>query len=232
MGLFFSHQLFADLCPDGTYKVRSHPRSSYYRTDGVFVSNSVVEEYCKNYRSDGPHELIFNEKAPKRYPVKNEKFKKCTQSNTNQIAEIFSKLNKVLTSVGKIDIYCSERSIIHANNPASSFIEQKSIILYDLAFNANLEKIISHELAHFLWENLSDIEKNTYYETAEWREIKELKLYITKRSHFTASDGKTSPEEDFANNVEAFLYDRKNFDNNFIKISNLINIILGGANGK
>lgn len=134
--LFCIRNLFADVCPPGMYKVRSHPRSSYYRTDGVFVSNTVVEDYCKNYRNEGPHQLKFLEKMPKNYPLKKEHFKKCNSENA---------------------------------------------------------KIIGHELSHFLWENLSSQEKASYYEIAQWREIKDLKLFVTNRDKFTATDGKTSP---------------------------------------
>ena len=70
---------------------------------------------------------------------------------------------------------------------------------------------MAHELAHILYERLSKKERKSYKLVAKWktRKIKGKKTIINTRQVFTAIDGIFSPDEDFANNIEYYLFDEK-----------------------
>ncbi len=207
-------------CPQRTYLVHRHPRQAYYRNDGTYVSSTTISSYCKNYRDDGSLKTIFLKRMPKRWPHKNEQFKKCSQKKQRQISKILSSIPKVLTSVGKLKIYCGKKSYI-ANNPAASAPTDKIIILYDQGFQMDTKRIVIHELAHILWNRLSDQEKNSYQHHSHWSLVHGV--YIHNRTSFSESDGKNSPEEDFANNVEHYFANHENFKKNFPRIYGWIN---------
>lgn len=123
---FFQFNAFAS-CPLGTYPVQSHSRSSFYRNDGTHVSSTVVGAYCRNYRSDGPIEISYKDRAPSDYPYKKEKFIKCRPNDITKINDRILAFHKVLTSLGKINFYCADKSSVYSNNPASSFIEKNQL---------------------------------------------------------------------------------------------------------
>ncbi len=81
------------------------------------------------------------------------------------------------------------------------------IILYRRAFSepSNLERVIAHEVVHVLiLKEWADSFKK-YKETSGWSDV-DGNGY--RKGEFVEHDGKTSAEEDFANNVEYFLFDR------------------------
>lgn len=81
------------------------------------------------------------------------------------------------------------------------------IILYPRAFSefSNLERVIAHEAVHVLiLKEWADSFKK-YKETSGWSGV-DGNGY--RKGKFVEYDGKSSPEEDFANNVEYFLFDQ------------------------
>lgn len=186
----------ANSCPEGMHLVQGHPRSEYYRNDGVHVDATTVSSYCRHYRNDGPVKTEFSQKMPKDWPYKKEDFKKCSKEKQNKISKILSSLPKILTNVGKLQIYCPSKSST-PNNPATSAPDVKIIALYDSSFAMDTKRVIIHELAHLLWTRLSENEKGTYQKSSGWSSY--LGIKIITRTKFSEEDGKHSPEEDFAN---------------------------------
>ena len=202
-------------CPEGTYLVQEHPRQSHYRSDGTYVSSTFVSSYCRNYINDGPLKEQYLTKMPSGWPHRKEKFKKCSQQKQKLISNILSTIPKVLTSVGKLQIYCGNQSET-PNNPATSSPMARIIVLYNSSFKQNTRRIMIHELAHLLWARLSDKEKNSYQNAGNWSLVQGI--YIYNRTAFSEPDGKIGPEEDFANNVEHYFSNTKKFKKNFSKI--------------
>ena len=223
---FIISSAFALECPEGKYYVNEHFRTDYYRTDGTYVSKADVSEYCKNYRNDGPLKIKFWEKIPKGWPFKNEIFKKCTPLEQKNIKNISYSLPKILTYVGKIKILCAKKSDAE-DNPATSSPEGKIIVFYDSAFKMDIKRVLAHELAHFLYNSLSDNEKKLYWKTAKWNSKNSKKIPQTDRVIFSAPDGRFNPEEDFANNVEQFLIEPQKMKNDFFEISKYLELLLG-----
>ena len=84
--------------------------------------------------------------------------------------------------------------------------------MYDSISSYNLQRVITHELAHILYIHLSDEESESYKTVAKWEPYttKDGKtLMVNTRKVFTAIDGIFSPDEDFANNIEYYLFDEK-----------------------
>ncbi len=208
------------------YSVQGHSRSAYYRNDGTHVSSTTVSSYCRHYRDDGSVKEEFPHKMPKGWPYKKEDFKKCSKEKQGKISKILSSLPKILTNVGKLQIYCPSKSNA-PNNPATSSPDAKVIALYDLSFKMDTKRVIIHELAHLLWARLSDKEKQSYYDASLWIKFDDALVY--NKTSFSAPDGKHSPEEDFANNIEHYFAESLNFNKNFPKIHKWINKLFGAT---
>ena len=70
----------------------------------------------------------------------------------------------------------------------------------------------AHELAHILYIHLSDKERDSYKSVAKWESVitaEDKTATVNTRKVFTAIDGIFSPDEDFANNIEYYLFDEK-----------------------
>jgi hypothetical protein len=199
------------------YKVQEHYRQAHYR-NGKFVKGSNISAYCKHYRSDGPLKSIFKSNMPRGWPQKKEKFKKCSQIKQRKIDKALSALPKILTNIGKLKIHCANRSIF-SGNPASTAPSVKIVVLYDLAFSEDLSRYLAHELAHILYDRLSDEEKKSLHKVSRW--IKTINgEFKTKRKKFSEYDGKSDPDEDFSNNVEHYLFEKESFKKDYPKIFN------------
>ena len=221
-----STEAYAKECPKGTYLVREHPRHAYYRSDGTYVSKTTISSYCKNYRDDGLLKSEFKSMMPKGWPHKKEKFKKCSKKNLTRTQKILAELPKILTNVGSLKIYCADRSI-YPNNPASAAPAAKIIVLYDSSFSGDLRRYIGHELAHVLYDRLSNEEKRELHKISLWGKDKNGK-YLTTRRKFSEPDGANDPDEDFANNVENYLFNKEEFRKEFPLIFNWIDHLFGG----
>lgn len=96
-------------------------------------------------------------------------------------------------------------------NPSTS--NYGDIVLYDNAFGQDrvLARILSHELAHRVFSALTKADQRSYYSAAGWRQVgkgamAQLRPGRPSKS-FVTEDGMKSPEEDFANNIETFIFD-------------------------
>lgn len=95
-------------------------------------------------------------------------------------------------------------------NPGS--YSEGNIVLYDRAFDSNysLARVIAHELAHGIYENASDKWKNGYRDALGWKLNRYTQSYQPpKNREFVKSEGRDSPNEDFAINIDFYLFDPK-----------------------
>ena len=209
-------------CPKGQYLVRAHWRMGYYRSDGIRVSPAKVSAYCKNYRTRKPLVLQFHN--VKKGTSKEKKYKNFSKKEERQIRKAFKKIPQILTDVGKVMLY-RQGVGKYPKNPASVNSKNKRIVLYDNIFNDNVERILAHELAHILYYNLSKKARISYEKVAGWK----VGVYSNgHRKVFVASDGQYSPSEDFANNVEYYLYEEIVLKNKNPKIYKWIKQFMGG----
>jgi hypothetical protein len=221
----YSNSIFAFDCPTGQYFVHSHFRSSYYRSDGTFVSSANVEAHCKEYRVSSPLVLKYSSEMPKGWPFQLEIFKPWTSSERKLLEKEIAKLPKALREQGLVTVLRAVKSSFQ-DNPSTSAPDESIIVFYDSAQSFGYKRVVTHELAHTLYGKLNKNELKTYYEAAGWKETSQNK-FSTSRTSFSEPDGALGPDEDFANNVEHLV-----FNNNYKnildkKIANCIKSILG-----
>nr|WP_295902548.1 hypothetical protein [uncultured Bdellovibrio sp.] len=119
--------------------------------------------------------------------------------------EVFEELPEELWSHALQGIYRSSKSREYPN-PATS--ADGIIVLYDSAFDnkANLPRITGHELSHQLYKDLSDKDRQDYGYTTNWYSFGKDQ-YISRKDGFVQDDGRESPDEDFSNNLEYYLFE-------------------------
>lgn len=210
---------YATDCPEGTYFRRAHERSSYYRSDGTFVSAAKVKASCveKRFGHDFWIRLLKGGK-PKDWPHK-ETATKWSDNEKERVLEALSVLPEIFQLKSLKGIYRLSKSKDFPN-PASH--APNIVVLYDSAFEnkRNLARIVSHELAHQIYQQLSAEDRRDYGRVAEWStEIIGSLVYIDlKRSGYVEEDSKKDPDEDFANNIEYFLFNRKELEKKSPKV--------------
>jgi len=195
-------------CGVGKHYVKSHFRKAYTRSDGVHFKATTVKEHCadnpKNYDFWNPK---LKNGRPDGWARKTEKSKHWSTEEREKTLEALSKMPPALMSAKLREIDRMIRSQDFPN-PASS--DNGDIVLYDTAFekDKSLTQILSHELAHQYYKNLSGKDFESYRKAADWFNISNLgtkPVYRTAGRMFVAKDGVNSIEEDFANNIEYFL---------------------------
>ncbi len=107
-----------------------------------------------------------------------------------------------------LEIYRLKKSKDYPN-PASN--SDGILALYDSSFDnsRNLARILTHELGHQNYNDLKESDKQDYRRATNWDfELGiDRKYYrIGRKSGYVEEDGNTSPEEDYANNLEYFIY--------------------------
>jgi hypothetical protein len=201
----------ATKCGANQYLVRAHFRRAYQRADGTFVSAATVESHCRD-RSRIFEVWIskFTSDLPAGWPSK-ERAVSWTEEEKLRIIDALETLPDLLTSQSVRAVVRVRRSV-EPHNPAS-ISDGGNLAIYDTAFakDLRLARVLAHELSHRLFQSSEDTLQYSYRKATGWRLQEENRvLYRTRRkSGFVESDGANSPEEDFANNVEYFLFDQE-----------------------
>ncbi len=196
-------------CPEGKYPVRSHPRRAYYRANGVFVRASQVLSSCREKREG--HDFWvqkLKEGHPKDW-IKNEKVAKWTEEQRERVLEALSELPEALRPISFEGFYRLAKSKDYPN-PASH--GSPFIVIYDTAFEktSRLARVLAHELAHQLYEELNSDDGYDYRRIAGWTSRMDMDrtlYWIPRAKGFVKEDGQRKPSEDYANNIEHFLFE-------------------------
>ncbi len=155
------------------------------------------ERFWKNKLKDG---------RPNLWPNTTEKSKQWSEKEKELVTKALSKMPKVL-KFELVELYRMDKS---KDFPNPSSHGSHYITLYDSAFDSgnDLLRILFHELAHELYGTFSQEDIKSYYISAMWSQERKEREPSTMRSDstFVRSDGRTSPEEDFANNMEFYLF--------------------------
>jgi hypothetical protein len=196
-------------CGPGRHWVRAYHRRAYTRANGAPVSATDVGAHC----ADNPPGYAFwqpkiKNGKPSGWPRQREKPKNWTEEEVERVLEALSQMPRELWDGTLRGIYRMARSEDYPN-PASSYAGATTV--YDTALDPsrNLTRILSHELAHQLYRRFSSLDHDGYLKASNWDELKQSgrpSLYVRGRGNFVEEDGKLSPNEDFANNVDYYLF--------------------------
>lgn len=209
--LFFFFSCFSAFaetdCPTGKHWVSSFYRKAYKRHDGTNVSAANVDGHCRlNPRGYDQWHQRFSNDRPQPWHYK-ESSKTWSPEEVERVLEDLSVLPDQIINLTGVKLHRMEKSIRSGNPATTNF---KDVVLYDLAFQHkdSLLQILSHELAHVLFENLSEQEKLDFATAAGWKRHPKQKhaLIAMKNKIFIQNDSRESLREDFANHIEHFLF--------------------------
>ncbi len=185
-----------DDCTPSEHWVTEHAKST-----GAWTSfcrkNKGISKFWRN--------RIKNSR-PAQWPNQKENSKKWSEFEILKLLDTFHLVPGFLLSESLVGLYRMDKSK-DRGNPASTGLGH--IVLYDDAFNKNLAQILTHELAHLYYMySLSDKDKKDYNFATGWGVIPERKnmIFFRRESGYIEDDGKTGPEEDFTNNIEAYFF--------------------------
>ena len=197
-------------CNLGQHWVRTYHRRAYYGSDGIFVSATTVSAHCQGNPPGYSHwkdELRTG--YPPSWPHKNEKPKAWTEEERDRTLDALGELPETLWGEDHIKIYRMESSTTSTGNPSTS--AKGVIVLYNSAFDQShtLSEVLAHELAHENYRHLSPEDIKSYTEENGWNNPKDVggpNLWIPTRTNYVEPDGHDSPWEDYANNIQYFLF--------------------------
>lgn len=177
---------------------------------GTFMCPNRCDEFCKPAPKCKPDPFWVKQiknGRPGHWP------------NSSEIAVGWSEADKkaLLTALGQLPDDLKVRNLegifrlgksIEIGNPGTEI--DGAISLYDRAFGGpySLGRVIAHELAHLSYDSLSLNQKNDYMEKAGWiRPKADQPLKPSEDRKFVDRDASSSPEEDFAHNLDTYLFD-------------------------
>ncbi len=198
----------SDSCPTDSYRVRSTDRKAYYRGNGTFVRATHVESYC---RSKSASYLFWsgklNDDRPDNWPLKKEISTKWTDEQKERLYEAMAEVPNGLWSKSVKGIYRFLKSRDYPN-PGSQYFSK--IAIYDSAFDIEhrLTAVLAHELAHVLYDELPPAVTDSYENATGWTRTLHsgIIVYTGRKDGYVEKDGDFSPTEDFANNIEYYLF--------------------------
>lgn len=199
-------------CGPNEHWVRAHHRRAYVRYDGTFVSATTVRAHCQgNPPGYNYWQPRLKNDRPVGWPYKSEKTKKWTDEEIEKMLEAIGDIPSVLWENTSVNIYRMDKSSTTANNPSTH--GKNIIVLYDSALDSkqNLSRFLVHEFAHDQFDHLSDEQRIDYQDLNGWvpiqKEPDDKTLVWTKINRKSVqSDSDYLPSEDFANNVEYFIF--------------------------
>lgn len=152
----------------------------------------------------------FGDERPALWPNKKEKTKKWTSAEKLRVLKAISHLPPILWRQPRLKIYRFDRSKDHPNE--ASHLGGGFIGIYDAAFlkGKNLSRLLAHEFAHELFYAFGLEKKMNYNTVANWflRKSSSQTWIGRSKEYFVERDGVMGPDEDFANNIEYFLFER------------------------
>lgn len=197
-------------CKETEIYVSAHSVKGYVTTKGKRVSGYKRDESCRN----SPYSFSnfeFRDTAPINSNPK-ENFKEWKKSEISYFLKLSEKLPKLLKNIPFHALYRAHVSSFK-ENPAATFPDSKYIIFYDSFFQrSDSLKVLGHEISHLLYWKMSDDQKLDFARISGWKR-KRGKIERTPLNPIYA-DSVNGPAEDFANNVEAFYFDKERLRNN------------------
>lgn len=178
---------------------------------GTFMCTGQCEKLCKpNLKSCEEVRKNWESKLtdgrPPSWPNIGERSKNWTTDEKERVLESLSVIPKQLWVPTVRNISRMDKSKDFPN-PASNI--PGIIILYDEAFKESLVRYLAHELAHQLYDNFSKSEQREYQIPMNWFPGFGNKWIHREEKYFVTDDSVLGPQEDFANNLEFFLFDFK-----------------------
>lgn len=199
----------AEKCPKGQFFVRAHHRRAYVTSSGKHVRATHVKSHCKILSPSNEFWLPrLKDGMPPNWPHKGELPASWSAEQKERFLEAMEGLPELL-EIGSIEGVYRLESSKDGGNPASH--GDGMIVIYDNAFGPkrDLGRIVAHEAAHEMYDRLGEKDAYDYRKSTGWTMgLDGRKIYWEgRKSGYIEEDGRLSPAEDYANNVEGYVYD-------------------------
>lgn len=200
-------------CVNGKILIRSQFVNNYVRKDGTKVSGYYKKEYCRISHYKGGT-ISFQSTKPENWYL-DEKFKEWSDKEIEITISVLESLPDIFKQQ-LIKSFHRGTGSKYLKNPAATLGLDHAIVLYDEFFKSKAkDRILAHEIAHLWYWKLSDVQKRLFAVHAGWLYDPRTKTRVkSKKSIYP--DSQDGAGEDFANNAEAYFYDKsyqKAFDN-------------------
>ena len=197
-------------CLESEVYVSSHKVKGYQTSNGKKVRGYYRNEYCR--KSAFKYNKFQFKDNFLGLELGSEIYKVWSDREINFFLDLGEKLPELLKSI-EFEIVLHSTTSKVPNNPAASIPDKKTLILYDLFFKRkDAQKVLGHELAHFLYWQLNDEQKIEFATRSGWKF--QSGRITSKPNKPIYNDSLASPSEDFANNVEAYYFDIDNLKKN------------------
>lgn len=201
----FSQDSWALECQWWQSKVKAATIPQHQR-EGLPVTKHPRKEHCRE-KWKGADRYIdqFKDDPIQGWGKKGETFKKWNRPEIQTVLELLPKL----PAWTRIDQYTFRRvdKSIHQENPATSELTKRTIILYDKLFTYE-DKLgaLGHEASHFVFQELTALEIAEFEKLSGWDiETKDRKVYVIPPKTPLMPDSVLNNEEDFTNHSEMFI---------------------------
>lgn len=195
----FTKTFFTLACLPSEIHIRDQWIEAYAKEDGTKVSGHLRSEHCREIKGHN----YFQDSSSKGFRNFKGKFKAW---NSAEKKLLNNELEKLPLWLKKYKIANFLRASIHegnSKNPALTYPDSKTIILFDAFFNSSDNKqILLHEISHIAVWDIDPNELQSFFISSGWTYKREespqppQKVIIPDSSH--------SPGEDFSNWVEMY----------------------------
>lgn len=196
--------LLSSACLPNEIHIREQWIDTYKKEDETRVNAHLRSEHCREIRSVN----FSHYSSSKNFRNFNGKFKSW---NSSENTLLNSELEKLPSWLRKYKISSFLRATIHdenPNNPALTYPDSKTIILFDSFFKSpNKRDILVHELAHIAVWDIDPVVLQNFFISNGW-------IYKSGESpkpptNLIIPDSSDSPSEDFANSIETYYSNSK-----------------------
>ncbi|MBL7545536.1 MAG: hypothetical protein JNL11_17085 [Bdellovibrionaceae bacterium] len=205
---FVSQSLASDECKDWFAKTGAKPGKSNCEITcagsmidmNTFSCTSQCTKFCEVKCPTPPFwEKILNAKSGPFKPLKTGEREKILWAISRLPKGFIPKSLRGLVRATKVDF-------LSPQNPASS--SEEFIIFFPPAFSSDIQidRVLFHEVVHHLIINEWSSDFLKYKKESGWIGLKDGAF---RKGEFVETDGKASAEENFANNIEYFVFDQK-----------------------
>ena len=222
--LFFiaSHTWASDTCDSWLAKTHAKPGTARCEVIcassnidmGTFSCPSRCESYCRRNRN-----CTLDSFWLKKLNANTSPFKPLTDNEKEIVKSALINLPKDFRPRSlKAIVKASGADPFLRSNPASS--SDEFIILFPAAFNSNttIDRVLFHEMIHLMILNEWSKTLSDYKKAIQWTD----KLPTPRAGEFVEPDGKSSAEEDLANNVEYYVFEPEKLKQTSVRIHSWI----------